>query len=162
MAGSQKTKPSDADVSAFIALIEDPSRREDAEALTRMMRAATGATPLLWGGRMVGFGSYHFRYASGREGDWFKVGFALGSRKLTLYLMSGLDGCSDLLPKLGPHSGQNACLYLRRLADVDVDVLDAMIRRSVAHLDQVEADKGAVPRMSEMPPPKPGRDAQDT
>ena len=164
MAGSrtQRTQPSNDDVTAFIASIEDPSRRADAESLRRLMQAATGASPLIWGGRMIGFGRYHFRYASGREGDWFKVGFALGSKKLTLYLMSGMEGYSDLLASLGPHSAGNSCLYVRQLADVDLDVLDALIRRSVAHLDQVEVDMGAVPRMSDMPPPKPGTGAQDT
>jgi hypothetical protein len=154
MAATPKTKPSDDDVGAFIASIEDPSRRADAEALARMMRDATGADTALWGGRMVGFGTYHYRYASGREGDWFKVGFALGSKKLTLYLMSGLEGYGDLLARLGPHSGGRSCLYVKRLSDVDPAVLEAVIQRSVAHIDEVEAEQGAIPRMSEMPPLK--------
>jgi hypothetical protein len=161
MAATQKTKPS-GDVAAFIASIADPARRADAEALARMMREATGAEPALWGGRMVGFGSYHFRYASGREGDWFKVGFALGSNKLTLYLMSGLEGYGDLLARLGPHSGGRSCVYVKRLSDVDPAVLEAVVRRSVAHIDQVEAEQGAIPRMSEMPPPKPEGGPQET
>jgi hypothetical protein len=119
------------------------------------MRRATGAKPVLWGGWMVGFGTYHYRYASGREGDWFKVGFASGSRGLTVYLLSGMADDDDLLARLGRHRRTDVCLYVRRLDDVDLEVLDELITRSVAHIDQVEADAGAVPRLSDMPPRQP-------
>ena len=149
-----KTGPSDADVRGFIAAIDDPVRRADCESLLEPMSRATGEPPIIWGTGIVGFGRYHYRYESGREGVWFKVGFAPRSRKLTLYLLSGTAGYHDLLSKLGPHTSGKSCVYLRRLDDVDREVLGALIERSVAHIDEVEADRGAIPRMSAMPPPK--------
>src|SRR5204863_7210923 len=100
---SPKTAPSDEDPSRFIASIEDPVRRRDSEALVEMMTRASGAQPVIWGTGIVGFGRYHYRYDSGREGDWFKVGFAPRSKKLTIYPLSGMVGYDDLLSRLGAH-----------------------------------------------------------
>jgi len=152
--GDAKTEPTDQDASSFIASLPDRTRREDAEGLVALMAGATGERPVLWGSGMVGFGTYHYRYASGREGDWFKVGFAARSKRLTIYLLSGLVGYDDLLARLGTFARGKSCLYVRRLDDVDRGLLDDLVRRCVAHIDQVEADLGAIPRMSEMPPPK--------
>lgn len=139
------------DIAAFVAGIEDEARRADAEALLDLMSAATTEEPRLWGSSMIGFGTYHYRYASGREGDWFKVGFAPRKSNITVYLLSGMVGYDDLLAKLGPHKAGKSCVYVKRLADVDRDVLTELVKRSVAHIDQVEADAGGVPRMSDMP-----------
>ena len=146
-------RPQPKEVAAFIDGIENEARREDCLRLLELMRQVTGEKPQLWGGSMVGFGSYHYRYASGRQGDYFKVGFAPRKANLTIYLMSGLIGYNDLLARLGPHTEGKSCVYLKRLDDVDTDVLTALIERAVAHIDQVWADAGGVPRMSEMPPP---------
>ena len=145
--------PQSSDVTAFIDGIQNDVRRDDCRRLLDLMRRATGEEPQLWGTSMVGFGSYHYRYASGREGDYFKVGFAPRKANLTVYLMSGLVGYDDLLTKLGPHTEGKSCIYIKRLNDIDESVLTALIKRSVAHLDQVWATAGGVPRMSEMPPP---------
>ena len=141
------------DVTVFIDGIQSDARREDCQRLLSLMRQVTGEEPQLWSGSMVGFGSYHYRYASGREGDYFKVGFAPRKANLTIYLMSGVVGYDDLLVRLGPHTEGKSCIYVKRLHDIDMDVLTALIERSVAHIDKVWADTGGVPRMSEMPPP---------
>lgn len=127
-----KTKPGDDDVAAYIAAIPDEAQRQDAATLAALMQRVTGSPPTLWGGKIVGFGRYHYRGASGREGEWFVVGFAPRSRNLTLYIMDGLDGYAELLGKLGKHSTGRACLYVRRLADIDLDALTELVTRSVA------------------------------
>jgi hypothetical protein len=146
------TRPTDADVEAFLDGVENQARRDDAKALTALMRRVTGEEPRMWGTSMVGFGEYHYRYASGREGDWFPVGFSPRKSALTVYLMSGLVGHDELLDRLGPHTQGKGCLYVKKLADVDEDVLTELIQRSLDHVRQVEDDAGGVPRMSEMPP----------
>jgi hypothetical protein len=128
-----KTTPTDADVDAFLDAIEDPQKREDSRALCRMMAEETGEPPKLWGTSIVGFGSYHYRYASGREGDWMALGFSPRKQNLTLYLMDGFSGYGELLERLGKHSTGKSCLYVKRLADVDEGVLREMVRRSYAH-----------------------------
>lgn len=147
------TQPTDADVEAFLDSVENPSRRGDAKALETLMRRVTGEEPRMWGTSMVGFGEYHYRYASGREGDWFPVGFSPRKAALTIYLISGLVGHEDLLDRLGPHRQGKGCLYVTRLADLDESVLAELIQHSLDHVRQVEAEAGGVPRMSEMPPP---------
>jgi hypothetical protein len=128
-----KTKPSDADVEAFIAAIEDPRKREDSRAICRLMAEETGESPTMWGSSIVGFGTYHYVYASGREGDWMAIGFSPRKQNLTLYLMDGFSEYHELLARLGRHSTGKSCLYVKRLADVDLDVLREMIARSYRH-----------------------------
>ncbi len=130
-------------------------QRQDAEALITLMRDVTGEPPKLWGSKIIGFGQYHYRYASGREGDAAAVGFAPRGKQLTLYLLSGMVGYDDLLGRLGKHTTGKACVYIRRLADVDRDVLRQLIERSVSHTRQVEAEMGGLPRMSAMPDYRP-------
>ncbi|HSJ35120.1 MAG TPA: DUF1801 domain-containing protein [Acidimicrobiia bacterium] len=131
-----KTKKHDGDVDAFLAGIEDEAKREDARELRQMMAEVTGDDGAMWGDSIVGFGSYHYRYASGREGDWFEVGFSPRKRNLTVYLVSGFRDRDGLLPRLGKHTTGKACLYLRRLSDVDRDVLRQLVEASV---DQTRA-----------------------
>jgi hypothetical protein len=136
----------------FLQGIDDADKREDSRRLADLMRTVTGERPVV-SGAIVGFGPVHYKYASGREGDTFKVGFAPRKANLTIYLMSGLVGYQDLLAKLGPHKTGKACIYLKRLSDIDRDVLGDVIERAVAHIDEVVHDAGGLPRMSEMPPP---------
>jgi len=124
------TRPSDADVDAFVAAIGDDRRRGDARVLVELMRRATGAEPVLWGPSIVGFGSHHYRYESGREGDQPAVAFSPRTAASTLYLRGGLEAYADELAALGPHKLGKGCLYLARLDGVDLDVLAAMVRRS--------------------------------
>jgi hypothetical protein len=122
----------DTDVSAYVASLSDEGQRQDAATLIALLRRITGHPPAMWGPGMIGFGSYHYRYASGREGDWFPVGFAPRKGKMTLYLMEGFAEYEALLQRLGKHSTGKGCLYLRRLADVDLGVLEEIVRQSVS------------------------------
>lgn len=130
-----KTAPTKASVAKFVAAVEDEARRADCAVLMEMMERVTGATPVMWGPSIVGFGSYHYRYASGREGDWMLAGFSPRKRDLTVYVMAGFQGKEKLLARLGRHkTSAGGCLYLKRLADVDLAVLEELVRDSVARL----------------------------
>lgn len=126
-----KTRETDADVDAFVDGIEDDTKRADARTLVAMMAEITGQPPRMWGASMVGFGRYHYRYASGREGEWFRVGFAPRKREMTLYIMAGFADYEALLGRLGKHKTGKSCLYVKRLSDVDLDTLRALIEASV-------------------------------
>lgn len=132
-----KTGPTNADVGVFLDAIEDPHRRQECLALVDVMKSATGAEPKMWGSSIVGFGSYHYRYDSGREGDWFLTGFAPRKHNLTLYIMSGFALYDDLMSRLGKHKTGKSCLYLKRLEDVDRAVLGDLVRMSVEHMRRV-------------------------
>ncbi len=129
-----KTKPTDASVEAFLRGIPDPEPREDSMALLRLMKKVTGAAPKMWGRSIVGFGSYHYRYASGHEGDWFVTGFAPRKGTLTIYIVPGFDRSRGLLRKLGRFKRGKSCLYVKRLEDIDLAVLEELVRESVSRL----------------------------
>lgn len=129
-----KTKPHDADVAAFINAVEDEGRRNDCLALVELMRDVVGEEPRMWGSSIVGFGSYHYEYASGHEGDAALVGFSPRKRNLTLYLSCDLDSFEDYLSRLGKHKRGKGCLYLNRLKDVDTSVLREFVESAVAEL----------------------------
>ena len=126
-----KTKPTGATVDAFIAAVEKPVRRADAITLREMMERVTGEPATMWGPSIIGFGSYHYRYASGHEGDACRVGFSPRAANLVLYV-GGFDGYESLLGRLGKHKTSKACLYLNTLADVDAGVLEEIVVRSYA------------------------------
>jgi hypothetical protein len=128
-----KTQPTTASVDDFLAAVADDTRREECRTVCALMRDVTGAEPVLWGPSIVGFGRAAYRYESGREGEWFAAGFSPRKASLTLYLSGGLDGLSDLLPKLGRHTTGKSCLYLKTLAGIDLGVLREMVVRSVAN-----------------------------
>ena len=129
-----KTKLNDGSVGDFISSIEDPVRRADCLKITDLMQKLTGEPPRMWGDSMVGFGTYHYKYASGREGDWFLVGFSPRKQNLTLYLMSGFKQTELLLMKLGRYKTGKSCLYIKTLDDIDLDVLKEMILASIKSL----------------------------
>ncbi len=129
-----KTQRNDASVTDFLNAIPDETRRADCFTIAEKMRRATDAEARMWGPAIVGFGSYHYRYASGREADWFLAGFAPRKQDLTLYLMSGYDLCDELMGKLGKHSTGKSCLYIKHLSDIDVDALRELVESSVAHM----------------------------
>lgn len=129
-----KTKETKASVQKFLKGIKDDDRRRDCTALVELMKEVTQAQPRMWGTSIVGFGSYHYKYASGREGDWFIVGFSPRKQDLTLYLLPGLAGRETLLSKLGKHRTGRSCLYVKRLADVDPVVLRQLVERSVKEM----------------------------
>jgi len=126
-----KTKPTARSVEGFLKAIKDRARQKDCRTLVTVMRQATGARPEMWGPSIVGFGRYHYTYASGREGDWFLAGFSPRKQNLTLYIMSGFAGAEPLLKKLGKHKTGGSCLYLKSLADVDRSALSKLVQRSV-------------------------------
>lgn len=129
-----KTRPTEHDPAAFVAAVADPGRRADCAQLLAMMSRATGAAPRRWGSSIVGFGSYRYRSASGQEGEWCEVGFSPRKGDLSIYLMAGFDGLEPHLARLGRHKLGKSCLYVKRLADVDLGALQAMIDHAVAEI----------------------------
>jgi len=132
---ANKTTQTEASVAVFIASVDDAQKRQDSETLIDMMREVMGEEPKMWGDSMVGFGTYHYKGKSGREGDWFPVGFSPRKAALTLYLMGGFDERGALLEKLGKHSIGKGCLYVKKLADVDMSVLRQMVEWSKAWVE---------------------------
>ena len=114
-----KTRRSDNSVAAFLEGIPDQRKRQDAWAILEMMQQVTGAEPKMWGDAIIGFGDYHYKYASGREGDWFLVGFSPRKQNLTLYIMGGLEQHAELLQVLGKHKLGKGCVYINQLSDID-------------------------------------------
>ena len=129
-----KTQKTNASVTAFLKSVADDDRRKDCQTLVRIMKRAVKAQPKMWGSSIVGFGHYHYKYASGRENDWFLAGFSPRKQDLTLYIMAGFDRYDALMARLGKHKTGQSCLYLKRLADVDVAVLEELISASVKHM----------------------------
>lgn len=127
-----KSIPTPQAVTDFLAAIPDDERRSDAQTLCRLMAEISGEPPIMWGSSIVGFGSSHYRYDSGREGDWPRVSFSPRKTSLTLYLGTDLANLQDLLPRLGKHKLGKGCLHLTRLADADPAVLRDLIQRSLA------------------------------
>ena len=126
-----KTKANDASVEAFLNAVPDEKKRADAFRVLQMMREETGEEPQMWGDAIIGFGSYHYKYASGREGDAPLIGFSPRKANLVLYMMPGFEAQADLLGRLGKHKTGASCLYLNRLADVDMGVLRELASESV-------------------------------
>ena len=136
-----KTRPTRASVDKFLKSVEDETKQADCRTLVEIMQRVTGAKPVMWGPSIVGFGSYHFRYASGREGDWMLAGFSPRKRDLTVYVMAGFKKAEKTLAKLGKHrASSGGCLYLKRLSDIDLNQLETLIRDSVEHLRRVHPD----------------------
>ena len=127
-----KTRATTISVLSFLDACADEARRTDAKALSKLMPKVTGNKPAMWGPSIVGFDSYHFVYESGREGDMMVVGFSPRKAANVLYGAIGFDGAEALLAKLGKHTTGKGCLYIKRLADVDIKVLEELIERAVA------------------------------
>ncbi len=126
-----KTKATKVRVEDFLNLIEPASKRDDAYTVLHLMEKITGEKAVMWGPSIVGFGKYHYKYDSGHEGDMCISAFALRKAKLVVYLVPGFDdSSSDLLEKLGKHKTSKGCLYINKLADVDLSILEALIQRS--------------------------------
>ena len=128
---AKKTKAS---VKAFLDAIEDPRSRKDCKAVAKIMREVTGAKAEMWGPNIVGFGRYHYKYASGREGDYFLTGFSPRKQATSVYIMAGFSGYDALMKKLGKYKTGKSCLYIKKLSDVDEKVLEQLIRKSVAEM----------------------------
>lgn len=129
-----KTKAHDGSVDRFLAAVPDERRRADARTVLALMREVTGEEPRMWGPSIVGFGSYHYRYATGHEGDSCLTGFSPRKTALTLYVMPGFERFEEILGRLGKFKAGKGCLYLSKLADVDLAALRELVAASVAHL----------------------------
>jgi hypothetical protein len=127
-----KTRPTELSVEAYLAAIEDKVRREDCRALATLMSKATKQPAKMWGSSIVGFGSYHYRYESGREGDSCVAGFASRKGDISLYLMTDPETRDELLAALGKHKAGKGCIYVRRMVDIDAKVLAKLVAGSVA------------------------------
>ena len=125
-----KTTRTDASVEAFLSAIANDTRRQDCRTVLKIMKQATKAEPKMWGASIVGFGSYHYKYASGREGDWFLTGFSPRKTDLTLYIITGFTRYDRLMGKLGQYKTGKSCLYIKGLADIDLSVLKKLIEQS--------------------------------
>ena len=129
-----KTKANKASVREFLRKAPDAKRRQDCLVLLKLMESVTGSKPLMWGTSIVGFGSYHYVYASGREGDWFLVGFSPRKQDLTIYVTGGFQQSTDLLEKLGKFKSGGGCLYVKTLENISLGILKQIIARSVRRL----------------------------
>ena len=129
-----KTKPTDQSVLDFLNRIENDSRRQDCFTVLELMKDVTGEEPRMWGESIVGFGSYHYRGKSGREGDWMLVAFSPRKQNLTLYIMAGFEQYNSLLSKLGKFKTGKSCLYLNKLADVNLQILRELVKQSVDYM----------------------------
>lgn len=125
-----KTKKQNGGVEEFIASVADETTRRDCRTLADLMSKISGDKGDMWGPSIVGFGQYHYKYASGREADWPRIGFSPRKQNLTIYITNGFDDKQDLLGELGTHSVSKSCLYIKRLVDVDLDVLAQLLKRA--------------------------------
>lgn len=129
-----KTKKNNASVAAFLNTIEEPQKRADAKQIDKIMRELTGYKPKMWGASIIGYGTYHYKYPSGQEGDWMMTGFSPRKANLTIYVMPGYLDLADLLKKLGPHSMGKSCLYIKRLDDIHIPTLKKIIKYGVTYM----------------------------
>ncbi len=131
-----KTKVNDDDVYEFLNEIDNENRRKDCLEVLSLMEQVTSKKAKMWGANIVGFGSYHYKYASGREGDWMMIGFSPRKQNLTLYIMSGFSNYETLMEKLGKHKTGKSCLYIKSLDDIDRKILKQLISQSVIYMQQ--------------------------
>lgn len=131
-----KTQQTDASVSAFIDAIPDEGQRADAKAITAMMARLSGEPAKMWGPSIIGFGTYHYKYESGREGDSCRIGFSPRKGQTVLYIVDGFPSHEGIMARLGKFKTGKSCLYVKKLADVDEAVLEELVRESVAHMDE--------------------------
>jgi len=136
-----ETKPNEQSVEAFLSGVEDEKKRQDCFTILEIMKQITKSEPKMWGTSIVGFGTYHFKYASGREGDWFLSGFSPRKQKLTLYIMAGFSQYAELVGKLGKFKTGKSCLHINRIEDVDMPTLKELITQSVAYVSTLNKVK---------------------
>ena len=131
-----KTQPNDSDVNVFIESVDEDKKRADCFKLLQIMQEITNEPPKMWGPSIVGFGTYHYKYESGREGDFFKAGFSPRKQNLTLYIIPGFERYEKLMADLGKYKTGKSCLYVKSLDDIDLDILKELIRDSVSYMNK--------------------------
>lgn len=137
---SIKTQVNDASVEDFLHSVTDKRRREDSLKILEVFKKATGLTPKMWGGSIVGYGQYHYKSErSAQEGDWPLTGFSPRKQALTIYIMPGFDEHAQLLEKIGKHTTSVSCLYVKKLADIDLEILEELIRKSVVQMKKIHS-----------------------
>ena len=134
-----KTQKNEAGVEEFLNGVTEEKKREDSFAILELMQDVTGEEPKMWGPSIIGFGDYHYKYASGREGEWFLAGFSPRKKNLTLYIMAGFDNYDSLLEDLGKYKTGKSCLYINELEDVDIPTLRELVRQSAAHVAETNS-----------------------
>ena len=132
-----KTKPNEQNVEDFLKKVENPGKRDDSFEILKIMKEVTQQEPVIWGNSIVGFGSYHYKYASGREGDWPLTGFSPRKQNLTIYIMPGFEKYDDLLKNLGKFKTGKSCLYIKKLKEIDIDKLRGLIIESVKYVKEL-------------------------
>lgn len=133
---TNKTQATKSSVSGFLNALEDSQRKKDSKKVLKLMKQLTGEKAVMWGSSIVGFGEYHYKYVSGREGDFMKVGFSPRKHALTLYIMPGFKRYDTLMSKLGSYKTGKSCLYIKRLEDVDEEVLSLLIKDSYTYMTE--------------------------
>jgi len=136
-----KTKPTDRDVTEFLNEIPEEEKRRDCFALADLMQRVTGEKPEMWGESMIGFGRYNYRYASGQTGEWSKTGFAPRKQNITIYIMAYLENFPEIMQRLGKFKTGKSCIYIKRLSDIDISVLEELIRQSLKSLMSAVANQ---------------------
>jgi hypothetical protein len=131
-----KTKPTDKSVDEFLNKVENTTRREDSFEILNLMKKITQEEPVMWGDSIVGFGSYHYKYDSGREGDWFQIGFSPRKQYLTIYIMSGFEKYDKLLENLGKFRTGKSCLYINKLKDISIQLLKELMIESIQYIKE--------------------------
>lgn len=131
-----KTQATVASVAGFVEQIEPEARRDDARTVAAMMERLSGYPPVMWGPAIVGFGSYHYKYDSGREGDFLRIGFSPRKAALTLYIMDGFPRHAELMARLGTYKTGKSCLYVKKLADLDMAVLEELVTASLSYMQE--------------------------
>ncbi len=129
-----KTRPTKKSVDDFLKKVDHPTKREDSYKILNLLKEVTKEEPIMWGDSIVGFGTYHYKYASGREADWFLVGFSPRKQNLTVYLTSGFEKYDEILNDLGKFRTGKSCLYINKLKDIDMEKLKELVSESVKHL----------------------------
>lgn len=132
-----KTKPNKASVLKFLNAVENEKRRADALLMLELMQNITKREAVMWGSSIVGFGSYHYKYASGREGDWLLTGFSPRKNDLTVYIMNGFSRYTELMENLGKYKTSVSCLYIKNLEDINTKVLKQLIRKSLSDMRKI-------------------------
>ena len=135
-----KTKESSKSVEKFLKSVKDERMRDECGQIVDWMKKATGKEPKMWGDSMVGFGTYHYKYASGREGDWFLTGFSPRKTNISLYFLAGFDKYEDLMDRLGKYKTGKGCLYVKTLEDIDAKTLKTLIKKSLADMKKLYPD----------------------
>lgn len=137
-----KTKPNDASVVEFLDTIGNETKRDDCFEIMNMMQEVTGDEPKMWGTSIIGYGTYHYKYASGREGDWMRIGFSPRKQNITLYLMAGVERNDEILSRIGKYKNGKSCFYINKLSDIDMEVLRELMVASLEHVERIYGEDG--------------------